>query len=460
MISPAAFSQTITTADAVGVVSDTSGAVVPGATVTLKSAESGESRTETTNGQGQYRFPLLKPGDYVVSASLQRAEVEHCENHAARRSGAGSKHHHECAGNDHDCGGHRGSAPSCRPRTPTWRRNYNKSQVDNLPMPGGDLTTLAMTVPGIRVNVTGGSSNMNANGIPGLLHPLHAQWHGPERPRQQHQQLRAPATTCWAPTQSVKWLWCLNAYSPQYGRMAGAQVNMVGLSGTNQFHGNLFYNFNWEDLNANSFFNNSTGTPRGRSDAHQFGGRIGGPIWKNKLFFFFDDENLRYVLPAAGVVSLPSPQLQAYTLAHVAAAERSSVSGLFQPDQRLSRNQPRGSGDQRHRPVAGRQRTTWAAAQQLLQARPTGTGGIFGVNTPCAVAFGINDTEINTEQKVHHPRRLQHHQQPKTFFAVQSRYGHSGHRHQPHQSAVQLRQPPAVMAGKRQPHLGDHARPW
>ena len=45
--------------------------------------------------------------------------------------------------------------------------NFNKSQVDDLPMPGGDLTTLAMTAPGIRVNVTGGSGNMNANGIPG-----------------------------------------------------------------------------------------------------------------------------------------------------------------------------------------------------------------------------------------------------------------------------------------------------
>ena len=58
--------------------------------------------------------------------------------------------------------------------------NYNQTQVVNLPMAGGDLTTLAMTVPGIRVNVTGGSSNMNANGIPGSVHPLHAEWHGPE----------------------------------------------------------------------------------------------------------------------------------------------------------------------------------------------------------------------------------------------------------------------------------------
>src|SRR6202023_2009488 len=49
--------------------------------------------------------------------------------------------------------------------------NFNKSQIDNLPMPGGDLTTLAMTAPGIRVNVTGGSSNMNANGTPGASLP-------------------------------------------------------------------------------------------------------------------------------------------------------------------------------------------------------------------------------------------------------------------------------------------------
>src|SRR5580700_3051365 len=68
LTTPPAFSQTITTADVVGVVSDTSGAVVPGAKVTIKSLESGESRTETTNAEGQYRFPLMKPGDYEISA--------------------------------------------------------------------------------------------------------------------------------------------------------------------------------------------------------------------------------------------------------------------------------------------------------------------------------------------------------------------------------------------------------
>src|SRR5260370_33695056 len=69
-VSPA-FSQTTTTADAVGVVTDTSGAVVPGASVTLKSTDSGETRMSLTNSQGQYRFPLLKPGEYTISAETK-----------------------------------------------------------------------------------------------------------------------------------------------------------------------------------------------------------------------------------------------------------------------------------------------------------------------------------------------------------------------------------------------------
>lgn len=68
---PFTFSQSITTADAVGVITDSTGAVVPGATVTLKSTESGETRTITANDQGRYRFPLVKPGEYVLTAAAK-----------------------------------------------------------------------------------------------------------------------------------------------------------------------------------------------------------------------------------------------------------------------------------------------------------------------------------------------------------------------------------------------------
>src|SRR5579884_3059010 len=71
LLLPASLGQTITTADAVGVVTDTTGGVVPNATVSIKSLDSGETRTVTTNDQGQYRFPLLKPGDYTISATAK-----------------------------------------------------------------------------------------------------------------------------------------------------------------------------------------------------------------------------------------------------------------------------------------------------------------------------------------------------------------------------------------------------
>jgi len=64
-----AFGQTTTTGDVVGVIKDTTGAVVPDATVAIKSLESGETRTEKSNSRGDYRFSLLKPGEYTVSAS-------------------------------------------------------------------------------------------------------------------------------------------------------------------------------------------------------------------------------------------------------------------------------------------------------------------------------------------------------------------------------------------------------
>ena len=197
--------------------------------------------------------------------------------------------------------------------------NYNSSQVVNLPMAGGDLTTLAMTVPGVRVSVVGGSGNMNANGIPGssVLFTLNGT---AEMDPYNNLNNSGASNNLLGANEVAEVAVVLNAYSAQYGQMAGGQVNIIGASGTNQFHGNLFYNYNWQDLNANSFFNNATDTPRGRSDAHQFGGKVGGPVIRNKLFFFFDDENLRYVLPGTGVISVPSPQLEAYTLAHVPAA--------------------------------------------------------------------------------------------------------------------------------------------
>ena len=141
-------------------------------------------------------------------------------------------------------------APILNTENANLETNFTQSQVVNMPMAGGDLTTLAMTTPGIRVNVTGGSSNMNANGVPGasILYTLN----GMDQNDPANNINNSGASNNLLGQNSVaEAAVVLNAYSPQYGRMAGAQVNLLGFSGTNQFHGNLFYLFNDQNFNAN-----------------------------------------------------------------------------------------------------------------------------------------------------------------------------------------------------------------
>jgi hypothetical protein len=409
LISPLAVSQTMTTADASGVVSDTSGAVVPGASVTIKSVQTGESRTETTNGQGQYKFPLLKPGDFLISASAKglKSNIQKISILLGQDLEINLKMNPEGANQVVEVST---QGELLNTENANLETSFSNKQVQELPMAGGDLTTLAMTVPGIRVNVTGGSSNMNANGIPGASILFTLDGMDQNDPANNINNSGASNNLLGANGVSEAAV-IMNAYSPQYGRMAGAQVNMVGISGSNQFHGNLFYNYNWQDLNANSFFNNATNTRRGRSDAHQFGGRVGGPVWKNKLFFFFDDENLRYVLPAAGVVSLPSPQLLAYALAHVPAAAvplYKDMANLISTSPGIGRAVPvtNGTGllqDNSAQP-GGHHGDLGCGTGSLSPyskygATPDGSGGTFGITTPCAVALGTNNTQLNTERQ-------------------------------------------------------------
>jgi hypothetical protein len=395
LLTPLAFSQTTTTADAVGVVKDTSGAVVPAAAVTIKSIESGETRSEKTNTQGQYRFPLLKPGHYAISAAAKglKSNISNVELLVGQEQEVNITLNPEGTNTIVEV---TAQTALLQAENANLESNFDMKQVQDLPMPGGDLTTLAMTVPGVRVNVTGGSSNMNANGIPGASILFTLDGMDQNDPANNINNSGASNNLLGANAVGEAAV-VMNAYSPQYGRMAGAQVNMIGLSGSNQFHGNLFYNYNWEKLNANSFFANASNTPRVRSDAHQFGGRVGGPVLKNKIFFFFDDENLRYVLPASGVVSLPSPQLQAFALAHVPAASLPLYKDMFSlinTSPGIARAVPVTNGSGQLQDGLGH----LGCGSGSFTGTPDGSGGVFGVTTPCAVALGTNNTQLNTER--------------------------------------------------------------
>ena len=255
--------QTITTGDILGVISDSSGAVVPNAKVTLKSLENGETRTESSNGQGQYRFSLLKPGDYDLSA--ESAGLKSNRDKVSLLVGQAVEVNIKM--------NPQGTSTVMEVTTETAilqtenaniESNFNRTQIDALPMPGGDLTTLAMTSPGIRVNVTGGSGNMNANGIPGstVLFTLDGM---DQMTPPTTSTTPAPATTSWALT---PWVKSPSSPTPTArstaawpARRSTWSVSRAPTSST----AIVFYNYNYESLTPTR----SSPTPPGRPEARR-----------------------------------------------------------------------------------------------------------------------------------------------------------------------------------------------
>ncbi len=400
-----AFSQTITTADVVGTVSDSSGAVVPNAKVTLRFIDTQETRVETTGASGQFRFSLLHPGNYMISAEAPglSSDIEKFALLLGQESAMNLTVKPQSTQQVIEV---IAASSVLQTENANSTTSFTQAQIVDLPMSGADLTTLANTVPGVRVNVKGGSGNINANGVPGASFLFTLNGFDVMDPYNNLNNSGASNNTLGA-GEVAEAAVVLNAYSAQYGRMAGGQENMISKSGSNAFHGALTYNYNDAILNANSFFKNYAGTPRGRADANQYAGNVGGPVLRNKLFFFFDTEGLRYALPASTNVSIPSPQFQQYTLAHIPAASLplyKEAFAVYNGAPGLNRAVPVTTGNGVTQDPSGSLgcsgRGTFAGTQ-FTQGVYFGTvpanapGGSTAI--PCALAFVSANNSLNTE---------------------------------------------------------------
>jgi Carboxypeptidase regulatory-like domain/TonB-dependent Receptor Plug Domain len=398
-LAAAAFSQNIITGDVAGVVTDTSGATVPGATVTLTSVDTNEARTLVTSSVGQYHFTFVKPGQYTISATSEglKSSIEKISVLVGQEQGINLTMSVQSTQETVEV---TTQAAAIQTENANLASAYDQKQITELPFNGGDITTVAFTVPGVVINIGGtGSGNFNVNGIPGtsVVYAINgADFMDPYS----NNNNSGASNNLLGANEIAEAAVVLNAYSAQYGRMAGAQVNYITKSGTNSFHGNLVYNYNGDFLNSNDFFKNASLTPRPHSVANQYSGSIGGPIIKNKTFFFFNTEGLRYVLPASAIVSIPTPAFQSYILSHIP----SSAVPLYQDAFTLFNNAP---GIDRAVPVTTGNGPLQDSSGHLgCQSEGTfagtsaGNGQIFGVNTPCAMAFGTNVNQVNTESIV------------------------------------------------------------
>jgi hypothetical protein len=392
-----AFSQTMTTGDIVGTVTDASGAVVPGAKVTVRFADTNETHAATTNAVGAYRFSLLQPGDYVVTGEAPglKSKTEKLTLLVGQETAVNLKLEVQGAQEVVEV---QATATILQTENANQASGFNTSQVIQLPAGGGDITTLAYTVPGV---IQGkGSDTFVTNGIPGAANLFTLNGADDMDPYLNINNSGASNNLLGA-NEVAEASVVLNAYSADYGRMSGAQVNYVGKTGTNGFHGNLFHNYNDKIFNANSWSNNRAGLQEPRSDSHNFGGSFGGPIKKNKLFFFFNYESLQYALPTSGVVRMPSPQMQTYALAHVDAAAvplYNDAFALWNGAAGAKNAVPvtNGTGplqDSNNHLGCGID-TFWNANIQAPG------GGIFGTTAPCTYAFAENASEINKESLV------------------------------------------------------------
>jgi Carboxypeptidase regulatory-like domain/TonB dependent receptor-like, beta-barrel len=297
--------QTASSATIGGTVYDPKGAVVPDASVAARNVETGSERTTKTSSVGSYRFDTLAPGTYDVRVEGQGFAV--AEAKAVKLQ----------VGEQRDVNfnlvisGATGSVtitselPLVEASKTDVSRVVSDKEVATMPTTtsfngiGGvanDYAALATTAPGVRYDTSGVSSDLLA---PGAVNDRGIQYNidGGNIA----DQVVSARTQLGASVEEVKEFQVLtNNYNAEYGQSGGLILNVVTKSGTNGFHGDGHYYTRGRNLTANTFFFNQNPTNQGhRPPFHKYegGGTFGGPIIKNRTFFFTSYEQVREGVP-------------------------------------------------------------------------------------------------------------------------------------------------------------------
>jgi hypothetical protein len=317
LMAPSLMAQSAVSGDLTGTVTDPSGAVVSGATVTLKSDATGATRTSTSGSNGTYRFSLLSPGSYTVTvtASGFSKTTSTASVNVGQASIADVK---MAVGASSTTVEVNSIAPLVSADNADLSTNFNQNTIANSPNGGNDLTYIAQTTPGATMNTGGGYGNFSVYGLPATSNVFTVNGENDMDPYLNLN--NSGATNLMLGRNDLQEATVIsNAYSGQYGQQAGAQVNYVTKSGTNQFHGDAMYFWNGSSMNGNGWFNSLTGTAKPFANNNQWAASIGGPIKKDKWFFFVNNEGIRFILPASSAVTLFTPNFINGSLAAVAA---------------------------------------------------------------------------------------------------------------------------------------------
>ena len=381
------WAQTITTGELAGTVTDPSGAVVANSPVQIKSLDEGSVTNQKTSSNGYYHFAYLKPGNYSVTVSAPGFQAS--EKKVVVALGASSSLNFQLAlGSSTTTVEVTTGAQAIETEDANLTANFNSRQLDLLPNPGNDLSAVALTAPGAVMNTAGGAmfggGNFEVNGLPATSNLFTLDGSNDNDPYFNVNNSGATNLTLGLNDVSESTV-VSNGYSGSYGGLAGANINYVTKSGTNSFHGNAIYWWNGDILNANNYFRNQSNalagsdvSPRPFVNDNQYAGSFGGPIKKDKAFFFFDVEGLRLVIPSPATINVPTPAFQSAVLGNLSALGLGASVPLYQTMFGLYNNVSQAGGKQ----------LTGGGCSDVT----TLNGIAFGAANPCAVqvSAGLN----------------------------------------------------------------------
>ena len=292
-----------------GAIVDSSGANVSNAKVTASNAATGFARTTSSNEAGLYTFSRLPVGTYDVSVEIQGFKL-------AKRTGVqlgigavatlnislevGAVQEQVTVTADVPV------VETTRSQTSTV---VNEKAVADLPVNGRNFLDFTLLTPGVTRDATRGG-DLSFGGQRGTANSVLVD--GADSNNVFFGQSTGRAGTGRNPysfSQDAvqEFQVNTNGYNAEAGRAGGGVINVITKSGTNEIHGTVFEFFRDKGLNANTWANNRAGRPKRAYHFNQFGGNVGGPIKKNKLFYFFDYDGQRNTTPNPVILTVAAP---------------------------------------------------------------------------------------------------------------------------------------------------------
>jgi len=289
-----------TTADVIGTATDATGAVVPGATVQLTDVDTQEKRTVISNSSGEYAFTLLKPSHYSLTITAKGFKTATVDTFLLASGDRAREDAHLDIGSESQVVEVQGQAPILQADTSVMSSTVTEQATQELPLNGRNFYNIVQVTAGATEGLNNGlasgnrpddrrlTSSVSVNGQADVINNQLID--GMDNNERVIGSIGVRPSVDAVQEVNVQ----TNSFSAESGRSAGAIINVITKTGTNKLHGTAYEFIRNDALNAFPY-QFGQGLPKPHWRQNQYGGSIGGPIFKDRTFFFGDYEGLRII---------------------------------------------------------------------------------------------------------------------------------------------------------------------